>query len=239
MENPSGNPLMREEGEDQESSAFFDSFFTENNCNTYGWGPRQTYHPYIEIIKQADPSNAAYFIHEGIVKLSWIDLSGHEMITGLRYRGWIIGAPSVILKKSYSFTVTTLEKSVLRCISAKNFLHLVETHPEFATHMLRMLCQEYFTQGKKLGMLGCVSGRDRLKYLLYQFIRDVYKQTKMHEKMKVHLPLKHKELAQIIAVSPEHLSRLLKELEMQKVIRREKENIIILDHETVQQWASL
>lgn len=238
MENPSPNPLMKEEDHLQ-SSAFFDSFFTERNCNTYGWGPLQTYPPYTEIIKQDDPSNAAYFIHEGIVKLSWIDQCGHEMIAGLRYRDWIIGAPSVLLKKSYSFTVTTLEKSVLRCISAKNFLYLVRTNPKFVIHILRILCQEYFTQGKKLGILGCVSGRDRLKHLLCQFIRDVYKQSPMHEKIKVHLPLKHKEIAQIIAVSPEHLSRLLKELEMQKVIRREKEDIILLDHEMVQQWATL
>jgi CRP-like cAMP-binding protein len=161
------------------------------------------------------------------------------MIVGLRYKDWIIGAPSVPLKKSYSFTVTTLKKSVLRCISAKNFLYLVKTHPEFVHHMLRILCQEYFTQGKKLGMLGCVPGRDRLKHLLYRFIRDVYEQPEMREKIKVHLPLKHKELAQIIAVSPEHLSRLLKELETQKVIRREKENIILLDHEKIRQWAVL
>jgi len=145
----------------------------------------------------------------------------------------------VFLKKSYSFTVTTLENSVLRCISAKNFLYLVRTHPEFVIHMLRILCQEYFTQGKKLGMLGCVSGRDRLKHMLFQFIQDVYEQSPMHEKIKVHLPLKHKEIAQIIAVSPEHLSRLLKELEMQKVIKREKEDIILLDHEMVQQWGTL
>jgi CRP-like cAMP-binding protein len=34
------------------------------------------------------------------------------------------------------------------------------------------------------------------------------------------LPLKHKELAQMVAVTPEHLSRLLKALEHEGVIQR-------------------
>jgi len=42
------------------------------------------------------------------------------------------------------------------------------------------------------------------------------------DKVNLIFPLKHKELAQMVAVTPEHLSRLLKQLERDGIIKREK-----------------
>jgi CRP-like cAMP-binding protein len=47
--------------------------------------------------------------------------------------------------------------------------------------------------------------------------------------MKLQIPLKLKELAQLIAITPEHLSRLLRELEQQGVISRNKGWLIMTD----------
>jgi CRP/FNR family cyclic AMP-dependent transcriptional regulator len=209
-----------------ESTSFFDFFFSEANYNDYGWGPKQIYGAHTVILKQDTPANAVYFIHHGLVKLTWMDQSGHEVIAGLRHQQWLIGAPAVLLEKPYSFTVTTLSDCTLRCISAKNFLNLMKRDAEFSLQMIRILCQEIFNHGKKLVMLGCVPAKDRLKGLLYKFFVDTNK-PELQEPVKIRLPLKHKELAQIIAVSPEHLSRLLKVLERQKCIRREKDGILL------------
>ena len=47
--------------------------------------------------------------------------------------------------------------------------------------------------------------------------------------MRIHLPLKHKEIAQVIAVTPEYLSRLLKDLEKQKFIVKEKDGSLLVN----------
>ncbi len=161
MEN-SSEPLSPEKNYLLVADAFFDSFFEESTCSVYGWGPVQVYPPYTDILKQDTPSNAVYFLKQGLVKVTWVDRIGREVIAGLRRQLWIIGAPAVLLDKQYSFTVSTMTQCALRCISAKNFLNLVKTHTEFSFHLIRMLSREIFNQGKKLVMLGCLPARTEL-----------------------------------------------------------------------------
>ncbi|MEW6586787.1 MAG: Crp/Fnr family transcriptional regulator [Nitrospirota bacterium] len=209
------------------SDSFLKSFLEEPGCSSYGWGPLQVYPAQTEILRQDTPSDAVYFMKSGAVKLTWVDPHGREVIAGLRHRNWLTGAPAVLLEKPYSFTITTLTRCELRCISAKNFLALTRTNTEFAMHVMKLLSREIFDRGKKLVMLGCVSAADRLKYLLSTFVA-VHARTS-RKGVKLHLPLKHKELAQMLAVTPEHLSRLMKELEQKRCIRREKDGSIVLN----------
>lgn len=209
--------------------SFLLSFMEEPNCGAYGWGPVQIYPAHTEIIRQDTASNAVYFLKSGDVKLTWADREGHEVIAGLRHQNWLIGAPSVLLGKPYSFTITTLIQCALRCISANNFLHLVLANADFSIHVMRLLSQEIFNHARTLVTLGCSSAKERLKYLLFKFIPGIPSKAVRDKHIKINLPLKHKELAQILAVTPEHLSRLLKEMEKHHEIKREKDGSIVLN----------
>ena len=220
-----------------DSSSWIDSFLAtfleEPTCTNYGWGPIQTYPSYMEIIRQDAPSNAVYFLKSGNIKLTWADQEGHEVLAGLRHQNWLIGAPSVLLEKPYSFTITTLTQCSLRCISAQKFLHLVNTNTEFSLHLMKILSQEIFNHAKTLVTLGCVPVRDRLKYLLYKFTSEMSTKKRNDKYIKISLPLKYKEIAQILAVTPEYLSRILKEMETRKEIRRQKDGSIELNTESL------
>jgi CRP/FNR family transcriptional regulator len=224
MENDLSNSFYKKEH--YTCPDFIQKYFKDPECSLYGWGPLQLYPAHTEIFRQDSPSSAVYFIAAGSVKLSWINPDGNEVIAGLRHQNWLMGAPSVILGCPYSFTISTLTESSLRCISAQKFLELINTNNEFSMHVMKVLSQEIFNHAKKLVMLGCVPSKQRLRDLLNTFIP--YEHSKVKQ-LKIHLPLKHKELAQILAVTPEHLSRLLKELEKEHFIIREKDGSIILN----------
>lgn len=213
--------------------SFLVTFLEEPTCTHYGWGPVQIYPSYMEIIRQDASSNAVYFLKSGNVKLTWADQDGHEVIAGLRHQNWLIGAPSVLLGKPYSFSITTLTQCSLRCISAQKFLHLVNTNTDFSLHLMKILSQEIFNHAKTLVTLGCVPVKDRLKYLLYKFISEMSSKKTNDKFIKINLPLKHKEIAQILAVTPEHLSRILKEMETRKEIKRQKDGSIELNIESL------
>ncbi len=208
---------------------FSDSLFNNTNNNAGGWGSPQEYPAYIEIYRQDTPAVAVYFIEHGMVKLSRVDRAGHEVIAGLRRRHWVIGAPAVLRRKPYSFTCTTLTRCSLRCISAEGFMHLVETNKAFNRHILAMLCQEIYTHAMNSVDLGCLPARDRLKQLLIDFILQMEQPSDLECAVKFQLPLKHKELAQMIAVTPEHLSRLLKTLEHEGLIQRKRNWLEVKD----------
>ncbi|MDH5201976.1 MAG: Crp/Fnr family transcriptional regulator [Nitrospirota bacterium] len=211
---------------------FFESFFNNEN-NTYGWGPEQTYPSGTEIIKQDTPANAVYLVVRGMVKLTRLERDGNEVIAGLRHRHWLIGAPPVLLNKPYSFTAITLTNCVLRCISREGFLTQVKINELFSQHLLRLLSLEIFSHTMKIVLLGSMSARERLSRFLYEMICKLEQSTtlkkpvELHKPIKLNVPLKYKEIAQLIAITPEHFSRMLKEMEEQGIITRDKGHLIV------------
>jgi CRP-like cAMP-binding protein len=200
--------------------------------NTYGWGPSQLYPPNTEVFHQDTPANAVYLIERGLVKLSWVGPEGHEMILGLRRRHWLTGAPSALLESRYAFTVTTLTPCSLRCISVKGFMRMVQADGDFCRRLLRMLSEGILSQGMRVAALGCMPARDRLEGFFRELILEqepAIGPSEQHKPMKLRIPLKLKELAQLIAIAPEYLSRLLSELERKGVIRRDKGWLIMTD----------
>ena len=77
-----------------------------------------------------------------------------------------------------------------------------------------------------------MSARERLTKFLCEMIHEIEplteKKTITYDKpVKLNIPLKFKEIAQMIAVTPEHLSRLLTEMEQQGIIKRDKGHLVI------------
>jgi len=210
-----------QKNENLTAHSFFDSFFSGLNSNAAGWGLPQEHPAHTAIIQQDTPATAVYYVESGLLKLSRIDRTGHEVIAGLRRRHWLIGAPAVLLGKQYSFTITTLVPCRLRSISAEKLLNLVETDIHFSRELLSLLSQEIFIHGKNFVNLGCLPAKDRLKRLLYELITELELPSDPKRQDKIQMPLKHREMAQMIAVTPEHLSRLLKALKHEGVIERD------------------
>ncbi len=219
--------LFTSGGETTMAEAYFDSIFCAPDHVRDWWSSLATYPQNIELYQQDAPSSTVYFIERGMVKLTRIDEAGHEIIAGLRRRYWLVGAPAVLLDKPYSFTVTTLTECLLRGISSEGFLNLVRNDEKFYMELTRILSQEIYEQAESVITLGCLPAKDRLRQLLRDFILETGRSAESEKQFKLRIPLKHKELAQMIAITPEHLSRLLGRLEKEGFIGRERNRIII------------
>ncbi len=76
--------------------------------------------------------------------------------------------------------------------------------------------------------MSCLTARDRLISLFKELIAERNTSGAGAEKTaELFVPLKNNELAEVIAVTPEHLSRLLKELEHEGIIRRDKRMLTV------------
>ena len=91
-----------------------------------------------------------------------------------------------------------------------------------------MLSKEIYNHGTKVIALGITPAKERLKKILYEMILE-QEPTVLQKQIHIHLPLMHKELAQLIAVTPEHFCRLLREMEQQGIIKRNKGLVIVKD----------
>jgi CRP-like cAMP-binding protein len=87
----------------------------------------------------------------------------------------------------------------------------------------------------RIGQLNCLPARQRLEQLLWDFASALAVDNAKKE-VRMEIPLKQLEIAQLIGVSPEHLCRMLKQLEEENVIVRKKGWIILNDAEKL--WHS-
>ena len=188
--------------------------------------PAMEYPAAIGLFKQGAAAQNVYLIEEGLVKLIRVEPSGREMIVGLRSPGWMVGAASVILGNKYAFSATTLTSCQLRRIPVNVFLSLLKTDASFSWYFHQVqsfqIC-DYFT---RLADFGCLSARDRLLKLLALLV-SVSNSNDQETKIRLRLPLKNWEVAELIAVTPEHLSRVLKEMQREGFLNKDKGWIVI------------
>jgi CRP-like cAMP-binding protein len=201
------------------------SLFIKGESDRYDGEGIKTYAARAEVFKQETSSNMVYLIEQGLVKLVRVASNGSQVIIGLRRRPWLMGAPAVLLNKPYSFTAVTLVPSSIRAIPAKAFLKLATTNKLFSSHLHRMLSLEIFNHMRNVEAVSCMSAEDRVMRFLGDLVAD---QVSDDKKCAVFsLPLTNRELAELIAVTPEHICRVLKAMERKGLIRREHSMLII------------
>ncbi|HYA31246.1 MAG TPA: Crp/Fnr family transcriptional regulator, partial [Thermodesulfovibrionales bacterium] len=202
-----------------ETIDYFQSLFIATDANLYGWSPSNTYPSGVELFRQSEPATKIYFIERGVVKLSCIGPGGHEVIISLRHRNWLLGVTQVIVDNVYSATATTLTRCTMRCISASAFVGQLKMDIALSGELNRMLSREIRGNLDKIITLGCMSASKRLRHFLRELISEE-DPDELRKKGKLELPLKSNELAEIVAVTTQHLYRLLKDPELRTHLKQ-------------------
>jgi CRP-like cAMP-binding protein len=182
---------------------------------------------------QGSPVQEVFCVERGLIKLTRLNKSGQELIIGLRTKGAFLGAASLIIQEPHPITAITVTGCSLICIPAELFLHLARTDEQFCWHIHRAHGHEVHQQASQLVAQRCLSARQRFERLLLQFFSSMPPQGKQVS-MKIQLPLKHWEIAQLIGITPEHLSRVLKQIKQEGIIQEEAGHIIVPDVRKIQ-----
>jgi CRP-like cAMP-binding protein len=151
---------------------------------------------------------------------------GRQTIVGLRWRGYLLGVPSVISGELSPVTAVVLARSVLQRVPAKEFLNLLQTDSDFAWKMHCVHSRELCEQFNSLGELACCPARSRLARHFRRLIAAGEGQMD-GKNMRVRLSIKQKEIAELIGVTPEHLNRLLHALSKDGILHLHKGWVVI------------
>jgi len=179
----------------------------------------QVYPVATELFQQGTVAKEVYFIDQGAIKLVYVDANGKEVIIGLRSSGWLLGAPEVILAEAHPVTAVTLTRCCLYRVNSETFRLLSKHNASLSTYLQQVYSREIYRQMMRIAELKCCSARERLEHLLRRLIPELEKRDPEKE-IWLQVPLKHSEIAQLISVTPEHLSRLLKLMEQDGIIGR-------------------
>jgi CRP-like cAMP-binding protein len=176
------------------------------------------YPPGIQVLQQGSGNSDIYSIQHGLIKLKSIDRAGHETIIAVRRSGTLVGVAAAIVHEPNLASAVTVTECSLKRFPTQQFCKVIQEYPELSWHLHQLNASELLETRTALLELKSYSAERRLKRLLFQVIPELGN-THWHNG-GVRLPFRHWEIAQILGVTPEHLSRLLRRLEKEGFLDR-------------------
>ena len=158
------------------------------------------------MLEQGEMCKTVWLIRDGLVRLSYVSPEGRETTLGLRAAGWFGGAACLVMNTPNVCSVKAVTPCIVSKIPALEFNQRLAQNARLMRHFISALCLELIAQTSAQVRLMSDSAEQRLD----SFMRE---RSSKHPQIRTldTLPLlKQMELAQLLCITPEHLSRLLR-----------------------------
>ncbi len=177
------------------------------------------------ICLEGEPGEYAWFVEKGWVKGVRTASDGREQAALFLKDGEIFGVEAVFSGSAYPLTVTALEKASIWAVKAEVFVGLAERYPALALACLEHLSASVMHYVQLVEDLGLRSVQARMAHTLlnYAELRDG----------RLIVPRRQwatlDEMAARLGTVRDVLSRALKALESDGILRLERSQIVVLD----------
>jgi CRP/FNR family transcriptional regulator len=198
-------------------------FKTLYNCKSVRVVP-----PQHEIFSQGESPLSVCLICSGMVKLTSTESDGNRIIVGLRHEGSILGAVSLFLNMPYYVSAETITKSKLCYVPTDTFNKLMDSNAIFSRWIATILSKMVKSSILSISETSCLSGRQRLEKFLWK-LAQAHNGVDHRKSLKIQMILKNWEVAQLLALTPQHLCRLFRQLEKEGVIMKKNGWLILPD----------
>lgn len=180
-----------------------------------------------KLLEEGQMPEGLFVLLQGSVKL-YVSLKGCKMlILRVVQSGEVLGLSATMSSKPAEYTAETLSPTQFLYVPRKDFLSLLEEHPEICVSVVEVLSHQL---REAVNMIHYSSGSqpavEKLADLLELWVAENGRVTELGVELK--LPLTQEEIGQMIGVSRETVSRLLAEFAEQGILELEGSRIRIL-----------
>jgi CRP-like cAMP-binding protein len=180
-----------------------------------------------KLLEEGQMPEGIFVLLRGSVKL-FVSLKGGKMlILRVVQSGEVLGLSATMSSKSAEYTAETLSPTQFIYVPRKDFLALLEEHPEICISVVEVLSHQL---REAVNMIHYSSGSqpavEKLADLLELWVAESGQITESGVELK--LPLTQEEIGQMIGVSRETVSRLLAEFEEQGILELEGSRVRVL-----------
>jgi CRP-like cAMP-binding protein len=188
------------------------------------------------VFRVGEPCEAFHVVVLGQVKLYVASPSGQEKIIELVGPGNSFAEAMMFLEKPYILNAQTLVETLLVSVSKQAVFSEIERDPRFSVHMLGGISRRLH------GLVSDVEGyalHSGMQRLIGYLLRDLHEEnTTTTGVITVSLPVSKATIASRLSLTPEYFSRVLHELEAEKLIEIDKREIRILDVDRLANYGS-
>lgn len=191
--------------------------YLDMNCTEVDFKPGEA------IIRQGQFSSHIAFMKSGLAKIHMQGPTGRDQVLKIVTPRTYIGLQTIISDKIHRYSATGLEPARVCFIDIRSFKELISRNPKFSYEIIIFLCQDEISYYERFVNLAQKQIGGRLADALLFFAHEVY-----HED-HYRLSLSRGDLAALIGVTRESVSRALKEIADSGVIGMKGKEIHILD----------
>ena len=188
-----------------------------------------------QIIKQVEQKDEAfYLVITGRVKLVRTSYEGKEQILYLFGPGEVFCLIGLVPGQECPGSFVALEQSKVFVIPALKFRELVLNQPDLMFKILSLLTYKLKTALDTIASFSLMDVPQRVAAFFVQSISS----DRNGERMALNLNISRKELAKIVGVTPETMSRVIRKMEEKGLIGIQGRNIQILKPESLHRLSS-
>ncbi len=182
------------------------------------------------IFKEGAPSQYITYIRNGFIKLCKKGIGGTDFILSISKKGAYLGIQNLNRQSKLNyFSAIAITDSEVCFIDIECFGKLLKQNGEFATEVISFIFNDEMNYFDRLVNNVQQQLPGRLANTLLYFSNQVYNENPFN------LNLTKAELASLIGTSRESVSRLLKSLQDDEIIKMEKRKITILNEKKLEE----
>ena len=177
------------------------------------------------IYQPGSPSASVYIVHEGRVKLAYLDESGKKLTLVIVDPGGIFGEMCLVGEKHRRHLATAIEDSVLYHIDQQSFADTISNKPQYLQLLLEHFADRVREFEETLEDLAFKDIQARLSRQLLKLSSEYGVQTE--EGILIGFQLTHKELADMIGSARENTTLALNRFAREGILDKSRYRIVI------------
>lgn len=202
---------------------FFSALSVEDVCEVRGLIGKRSYGARAVLFRQGDPGTHLYVLREGLLKLTVSDPHGREQILGLTTPGQMLGFDS-LTDENHTYSAETVTPASVCILRHKDMLRVLEQNPQAAMRTVAILNRELADAQRLIRLLGQKSAAEKIASLLLILAEAAYGLG-----AKPSLPLMRQEIAEILQLTAETVSRVFTNFREAGLIQATRNSVRILD----------
>ncbi|OGB06002.1 MAG: Crp/Fnr family transcriptional regulator [Burkholderiales bacterium RIFCSPHIGHO2_12_FULL_61_11] len=189
------------------------------------------------VFRFGEPCEEFHAVVTGQVKLFATSPAGQEKVIDLVGPGHSFAEALMFTGRPYILSAQTLTSTLLICVSKQSMLAEIERDPRFSLRMLAGISRRLHGLVQDIESRALESGVQRV---IGYFLRELHVEDgATGEVLTVSLPVSKATVASRLSLTPEYFSKVLRELEAERLIEIDRRDIHIVDAQRLAGYGAL
>ncbi len=185
------------------------------------------------LFREGDEGEALYILSKGMVKLSKVDLEGHEKTLAILKTPEFFGEMALLSDARRSATAVTINQTEVLMMFENDFQKLLASYPTISLNVTTTLTNRLGGMNDEAQVLSYKDAQGRVAYVLLRLHHNGLVEFTGDGRTLVRLT--HQDLASLAGTSRETVTRALKTLEGEGVISTRPKEVYLDDPEGLEE----